>query len=101
VQLLDDEAGQYRNLKDYQYSASVYDIAGATPRSMHAAGQWNTLELNCQGQHVTSILNGVTVVDITAESHPLIQLRQTKGFLGLQNHNTLVKFRNIRVGPAK
>ncbi|MBI5758611.1 MAG: DUF1080 domain-containing protein [Planctomycetales bacterium] len=101
VQLLDDEAAQYRNLKDYQYSASVYDICGAKPRAMHPAGQWNTLELTCVGQHVTSILNGVTVVDITAESHPLLKQRQTKGFLGLQNHNTLVKFRNVRVASAK
>jgi hypothetical protein len=43
--------------------------------------------------------NGLVVVDLDEEEFPLIRLREKKGFLGLQNHNTLVKFRNVRVGP--
>ena len=43
--------------------------------------------------------NGVAVTGINGESHPLIKLRQLKGFLGLQNHSTEVKFRNLRIGP--
>jgi hypothetical protein len=39
------------------------------------------------------------VVDLDEERFPLIKLRQTKGFLGLQNHSTPVTFRNLRVGP--
>jgi hypothetical protein len=100
VQVLDDHATQYRELKDFQYSGSVYDIAGAKPRNTRRAGEWNTLEINCRGQHVTVSQNGAVVVDLTEETHPLIKLRQRKGYLGLQNHSTEVKFRNVRVGPA-
>jgi hypothetical protein len=100
VQLLDDAAEQYRTLKDYQYSASVYDIAGAEPRVSKPAGEWNTLELNCRGQHVTTVHNGRIVTNITAETHPLLALRKTEGYLGLQNHSTVVKFRHVRIGPA-
>lgn len=100
VQLLDDAAEQYRTLKDYQYSASVYDIAGANPRVSKPAGEWNTIELNCRGQHVTTVHNGRIVTNITAETHPLLALRKTEGYLGLQNHSTVVKFRNVRIGPA-
>jgi hypothetical protein len=100
VQLLDDAAEQYAKLKDYQFSASVYDIAGASPRVCKPAGEWNTLELNCRGQHVTSVHNGRIVVNITDQSHPLLALRKTEGYLGLQNHSTVVKFRNLRIGPA-
>ncbi len=99
VQILDDTAPQHANLKDYQYSASVYDIAGANPRNSHPLGQWNTLEITCDGHHVTTRHNGVTVTDVTAESHESkIKLRELKGFLGLQNHSTLVKLRNLRIG---
>lgn len=99
VQVLDDAAEQYKNLKDYQYSASYYDIAGAQPRVSKPHGAWNTLEIDCHGGLVTISHNGQTVTKVNPETHPLSKLRQLKGFLGLQNHSTLVKFRNVRVGP--
>ncbi|MBS0263493.1 MAG: DUF1080 domain-containing protein [Planctomycetes bacterium] len=100
VQILDDAAPKYKDLKDYQYSASVYDIAGATQHVCKPAGQWNTLEIDARGQRIVVTHNGVVVADVTEEEFPLIKLRQTRGFLGLQNHSTLVKFRNLRVsGP--
>jgi Domain of Unknown Function (DUF1080) len=100
VQILDDAAPQHLKLKDYQYSASVYDIAGANPRVSRPPGEWNTLEINCRGQHVTTWHNGCRVTDVRAEDSPLLGLRSTQGFLGLQNHSTVVKFRDIRIGPA-
>src|SRR5262245_6585552 len=99
VQILDDASPKYKDLKDYQYSASVYDIAGATRRVSKPAGQWNTLEINAHGRRIAVTHNGVIVVDLDEERFPLIKLRQLKGFLGLQNHSTLVTFRNLRVGP--
>lgn len=99
VQVLDDAAKEHAKLKDYQYSASIYDIAGANPRNTRSPGEWNTLEIVCDADRVITRHNGVTVTDINAESHPLIKLRQLNGFLGLQNHSTEVKFRNLRIGP--
>lgn len=99
VQVLDDAAKEHAKLKDYQYSASIYDIAGANPRNTRPPGEWNTLEIVCDGDRVITRHNGVTVTDINAESHPLIKLRQRNGYLGLQNHSTEVKFRNLRIGP--
>lgn len=99
VQVLDDAAAQYRNLKEFQYCGGVYDFAGPTKRVSRPAGEWNTMEIRCQGQQVIVTHNGVVVVDCDDEKFPLLKLRQTKGFLGLQNHSTLVKFRNLRVGP--
>jgi len=101
VQVLEDSAAQYRKLKPYQYSASVYDIEGADPRVSKSPGKWNTLEINCHGQEVTTIHNGVVVVHINSDSHPLLGLRKVEGFLGLQNHSSVVKYRNLRVGPAR
>jgi hypothetical protein len=100
VQILDDAAPQYATLKDYQYSASVYDLCGAAPRVCRPAGEWNTLEINAIGQHITTWHNGQRVTDVTVESAPMLALRQTKGYLGLQNHSTMVRFRHVRIGPA-
>ncbi len=100
VQVLDDAAPQHLKLKDYQYSGSIYDIAGANPRVSRPPGEWNTLEINCRGDRVTTWHNGYQVTDISSSQSPLLALRSIKGYLGLQNHNTIVKFRDIRVGPA-
>lgn len=100
VQILDDAAPGHLKLKDYQYSASIYDIAGANPRVSRPVGEWNSLEINCRGQHVTTWHNGHRVANVTAADSPLLGLRSTKGFLGLQNHNTIVKLREIRIGSA-
>lgn len=100
VQILDDAAPQHRKLKDYQYSASIYDIAGANPRVSRVPGEWNTLEINCLGGRVTTWHNGYQVTDVTSSESALLGLRSVRGFLGLQNHSTVVKFRDIRIGPA-
>jgi hypothetical protein len=109
IQILDDHAARYAGLKDYQFSASLYDIAGARPRVSKSAGAWNTLEIECAGTRVTVIHNGARVVDAQPHQFPLLALRNTRGYLGLQSHNGIVRFRNIRIesltkretGPAK
>jgi len=101
VQILDDHAPRYAGLKDYQYSASLYDIAGAAPRVSKPAGEWNALEINCAGAHVTIRHNGVRVVDAGPDRYPLLKLRNRRGFLGLQSHNGKVRFRKLRIGPPE
>lgn len=99
VQILDDGYGEKRKLKPYQYCGSVYDIAGATKHVGRKPGEWNTLEINCRGRNVHTLHNGVMIVEATPEKYPQIELRQLKGYLGLQNHGGGVRFRNLRVGP--
>ena len=98
VQILDDTAPEHSNLKDFQYSASIYDFAGANPRNSRPLGEWNSLEINCLGQQITTWHNGVRVTHITEKEFPSLALRSVKGFLGLQNHSTVVGLRNIRLG---
>lgn len=100
VQVLDDADPMYKTLKDFQYSASIYDFAGANPRNCKSAGQWNSLEINCRGGQVTTLHNGVMVTNISDETVPALALRLKKGYLGLQNHSTRVAFKHVRVGPA-
>ncbi len=100
IQLLDDTDKQYANLKPYQYCGSVYAIAPATKHVGRPAGQWNTMEINCAGNHYRVTHNGVLIVDAAEKDFPELKNRLHKGFLGLQNHDTQVWFRDLRIGPA-
>ncbi|MFT7643506.1 MAG: hypothetical protein ACI9G1_005272, partial [Pirellulaceae bacterium] len=100
VQVLDDAAERYKNLKPYQYSASLYAIAEATVRAARPAGQWNSLEINCNGDTYRIHQNGILVVDANLESHPNLAERLKEGYFGLQNHSTNVWYRNLRIGAA-
>ena len=99
VQILDDTAPEHASLKDFQYSASIYDFVGAKPRISRPLGDWNSLEINCLNQQITTWHNGVQVTNMTADEFPLLALRSVKGYLGLQNHSTVVGLRHIRIGP--
>jgi len=99
VQILDDTAPEHASLKDFQYSASIYDFVGAKPRNSRPLGDWNSLEINCLDQRITTWHNGVQVTNMTADEFPLLALRSVKGYLGLQNHSTVVGLRHIRIGP--
>jgi hypothetical protein len=99
IQVLDDAHPKYANLKPYQYTGSVYAIVPAEPHVGLPAGEWNRMEINVQGDRYRITHNGVVVVNADAQSHPELAERLKQGFLGLQNHNTNVAFRNIRLGP--
>lgn len=101
IQLLDDAHERYRNLKAYQYSASVYDIAPADPHVSRPAGEWNSLEIDCSGPSYRIVHNGVVVVDAEPIGFPLLNERLLAGRLGLQNHSETVKFRNLRLAPSQ
>ncbi len=99
IQILDDASPRYKNLKPYQYSASLYAIAPARPRVSHPAGKWNSLEIDCRGTRYRIWHNGQLVVEADARTHPELAQRRLEGYLGLQNHHEPVWFRQVRIGP--
>jgi hypothetical protein len=63
------------------------------------AGEWNELEITCQGPHLKAILNGTVIQDTNLDEHPELKHRLRSGFIGLQDHDNYVKFRNVRIKP--
>jgi hypothetical protein len=100
VQVLDDKAERYANIKPYQFTGSLYAIAPAMSHVGKDAGQWNTLEINCRGTKYHVLHNGTLIVAADETTFPELKGRLTKGFLGLQNHSEEVWYRNLRIGPA-
>ncbi len=102
VQILDDYARQYRNLKPEQYCASVYGIAAATPRVSRHAGEWQHLSVLCVGRLVRVHLNGTLVAAANLDDHldkagRIPGIKRTRGFIGLQNEHGPIEFRNLRI----
>ncbi len=97
VQILDDDSPRYRDLQPYQFSASLYAIAPAAPRSARPAGAWNSLDIRCRDDRYTISHNGRVVLDVSSRDYPELAQRLTAGFLGLQNHSETVAFRHLRI----
>jgi len=106
LQILDNKADVYKNLKPYQYHGSVYGIIPAKRGFLKPLGEWNTEEVIVNGSHVKVILNGHVILDgdlkeatkngtLDHNNHPGV--KNEKGHIGFLGHGSEVHFRNIRV----
>ncbi len=100
IQILDDYAVHYADLKPWQYTGSLYDLSAPEIRVSKSAGEWQKMRIRCSGPHLQVELNGRIINDVNLidfmhrePQHPGIKRR--KGFIGLQNHGLSVEFRNI------
>ncbi len=102
LQILDDSAEQYQDLKPYQYHGSIYGVVPAKRGYLRPVGEWNFEEVIAKGSNITVNLNGETIVDadlatvkqpIDGRAHPGLQ--RNKGHIGFLGHGSRVEFRNI------
>ena len=110
IQVLDDTADQYKNLKEYQYHGSIYGVAAAKRGHQKPVGEWNTEEIIAKGNQITIILNGETIVDadiakasdpktVDGQNHP--GLKREKGFIVFCGHGHDVWFKNLQIKELK
>lgn len=104
IQVLDNDAPVYKDLRPAQYHGSVYDVFAAKRGFLKPAGEWNVEEITAKGRHITVKLNGTVITDANLDDakdpevlkkHPGLQRRS--GHIGFLGHGSLVEFRNIRV----
>jgi len=113
-QLIDD-AGWPGALEDWQQTGADYGMYPAgISKKMMPAGEWNQTRIIYNKNHVEYWLNGMKLVDFQAYSTEWNQKKALskwkdypgyaisgKGHIGLQNHGSGVKFRNIKVKVLK
>jgi hypothetical protein len=108
LQILDNDAEIYKNLKPYQYHGSIYGVVPARRGYLRPIGEWNEEVVVVKGTRVKVILNGETITDADIKEasisgtmdhneHP--GLKRTTGHIGFLGHGDVVRFRNIRVLP--
>ncbi len=104
IQILDDYAPEYKNLRPAQYCGSIYDVVPAKRGFLNKAGEWNREEIRAQGRRIRITLNGRVIVDADLDSvkdpevlkkHP--GLARARGHIGFLGHGSRVEFRNIRI----
>ena len=106
LQILDNTAEKYKDLKPYQYHGSVYGIQPAKKEGLKPLGEWNSQQVTVQGRKIKIVLNGVTIVDCDLDEvtkngtmdgaeHP--GLKRATGHIGFLGHGDRVLFRNIRI----
>ena len=106
LQILDNTAEKYKDLKPYQYHGSIYGVVPAKREYLKPLGQWNTQEVTVTGRHEKVVLNGTTIVDadldaastpktMDGQDHP--GLKRSRGHLGLLGHGDRVDFRHLRI----
>jgi hypothetical protein len=104
IQVLDDTAPKYANLKPWQAHGSVYGVIASKRGALRPVGEWNQEEIACKGRHIKVTLNGKVIVDTNLNlvtdpdvlrKHP--GMLRDRGHIGFLGHNDYVEFRNIRI----
>ncbi|MBI1321062.1 MAG: DUF1080 domain-containing protein [Candidatus Hydrogenedens sp.] len=78
-------------------TGAVYTVVAPTSNAAKPNGKWNSLEIRFEGPHLKATLNGVVVQDISFDDNEELKYRLRDGFIGLQDHDNYVAFRNIRI----
>lgn len=105
LQILDNDDPQYKDLKPYQYHGGLYNYAPAKRGYLKPVGEWNKQEVIAQGANIKIILNGTVILDTNIKKvikdipYDKVQagLRNTCGHIAFLGHDSVVRFRYIRV----
>jgi len=111
IQVLDNVDATDNKIPSH-LAGSLYDMMAADPKTVHPAGEWNTIVIRVENGKVTHTQNGVKVVEYELWSPMWDEMVQKskfatfpgftegiskEGFIGLQDHGYPVWFRNIKI----
>lgn len=104
LQIIDNSAPKYVDLKPYQYHGSVYGVKPAHRGYLRPVGKWNYQEVVCKGPNISVRVNGTTITELdvstvkeTMDGHDHPGLNRRNGHIGFFGHLDPVAFRNIRI----
>jgi hypothetical protein len=106
LQILDNTADKYKDLRPYQFHGSIYGVVPAKRGYLKPVGDWNYQEVIAKGKQITVKLNGTTIVDEDIEEastpktmdgrkHP--GLMNKKGYIAFCGHGDKLAFRSLRI----
>lgn len=78
-------------------TGAIYGVLAPREDASKPPGEWNHVEIACRGSKVTVTINDRIVQDFDADEIPQLQNRLRKGRIRLQDHGSLVRFRNIKI----
>ena len=116
IQIADDYGKWEKERKDFQCGAIFGHLPATEQKVVHPPGEWNQMEITCEGQLIEVVLNGkkVTSMDMSEWTSgtvnpdgseipswlptPFAEL-PTKGAIGFQGKHgdSSITFRNVRI----
>lgn len=102
LQILDDTAEKYKDLKDYQFHGSIYTMLPAKKGHLKPVGEWNHERVTVMGNSVKVELNGTVITDANLDEleqkFPKHQgVKRRSGHISWCGHGDPVAFRNIKI----
>lgn len=102
IQVLDNTAEKYKNLKEYQFHGSIYTLAPAKKSGLKPLGEWNHQRVTVNGSKLQVILNGETILDVDLEELSKKDLKhegakRRSGHIGWLGHGDKVSYKNIQI----
>ncbi|MES2995489.1 MAG: DUF1080 domain-containing protein [Verrucomicrobiota bacterium] len=102
LQVLDNTAPKYKDLKPTQFHGSLYTMQAAKKAPLKPAGEWNKQRVLVNGPQLKVDLNGATILeanlDEMAKQHPEHQgVKNRSGHIAFLGHGDKVSYKNIRI----
>jgi hypothetical protein len=103
LQILDNTAPQYADLKEYQFHGSLYTMAAAKKTGLKPVGEWNHQRVTVAGSNIYVELNGQAILhaklDELEKAHPdHAGVKRRAGHIAWLGHGDRVAFKNIKIG---
>ena len=104
IQILDNTADKYANLKEYQYHGSVYGVAPAKRGALVPVGEWNQQIVTVLREYIKVELNNTVILEgnylkpgstVDGKEHPGLSKRS--GHIGFLGHGDEVQFKDINI----
>ena len=111
MQVLDNEAYPGRDVK--QLAGACYDLYAPSKDTSKPRGEWNSVKIVADGNHIEHWLNGEKIVEYELGSDDwkervakskfknmkFFKEPPAKGHLCLQDHTARIEYRNIKIRP--
>ncbi|MCX6912913.1 MAG: DUF1080 domain-containing protein, partial [Verrucomicrobia bacterium] len=81
-------------------NGSIADLSRPTPRFLRPVGQWNSMQIRCEGDDVEVLVNGVRTASVNMSREAKLRDRPRSGHIGITNWDgeaNGMTFRNIRI----
>jgi hypothetical protein len=95
---------------------AIYDLVPPSKNALKSTGQWNTIEIKCQGPLIAVTVNGSLIAKMNCDKWTQAGKRldgsknkfstavknfPRKGYLGFQDHGAKVWYRNVKLLELK
>ena len=78
-------------------TGAIYDVLEPLVIANKKSGEWNKLKICLNWPFLKVSMNGTVIHDTDMSSHPDLKWRLRKGYLGFQDINCGIHYRNIRI----